>query len=160
MVAALRGWLSDMRGWRRRSGHQLAPLVRQALTALVELSLEGLELDLAPLHELQQRVRVRRRLAQKPLALDRIGALLPRPPALDTRRLAGQHLAQLVERETQEPLQPQQLAQPLDVGLVVLPMLTRRPRVRGGKQPDLLVVADGPDRRRRGLRECPDPHLL
>src|SRR3954452_7943069 len=65
MVAALRGWLSDMRGWRRRSGHQLAPLVRQALTALVEFGLEGLELDLAPLHELQQRVRVRRRLAQK-----------------------------------------------------------------------------------------------
>src|SRR4051794_24613070 len=97
------------------------------------------------------------RLAQQPLALALVGGLRPRAPPLGARVLAGHHVAQLVQREPEQVLEAQQLAQPFHVALTVLAMAARRPLAR--QQAELLVVADGPYRRAGRARQRTDPHL-
>ena len=65
----------------------------------------------------------------------------------------GQQLAQLVERDTEQIAQPQDLSHPVHVGLCVGAMATGLAVLGPGQQPDLLVVAQGA---RGGARQLGD----
>src|SRR5262249_5576691 len=103
-------------------------------------------------------VDVAERLLEHLALADRI--LDPLVPLLSQRgpgALRGRQLAELLEGDAEQLPHPEQLPQVLQVLLAVAPVSARRPRLRGRQKPDLLVVADGPRRGARQLRQVTDP---
>ena len=86
-------------------------------------------------------------------------------PPCHSRRSAARassaldQLLQLLERDAEQVLQPQQLGEALDVGLGVGAVGAGLAAAGGGEQADLLVVADRPRRRPGQLRDLADPQL-
>ena len=68
-------------------------------------------------------------------------------------------LLQLLQRDAEQVLQPQQLGEALDVGLGVGAVGAGLAAAGGREEADLLVVADRPRRRPGQLRDLADPQL-
>src|SRR5204863_1489854 len=123
-----------------------------------QVFLQSRQLLLPAMDQLQLAIEVPHRGLQQLLAPLRVLRALELFADGRPRLLGGDQLAQLVERHPEQLLEPQDLAQPLDVGLRVLAMRARRPPAGRLEQPDLLVVADRPRRGAHELGDVADAH--
>src|SRR5581483_8730502 len=99
---------------------------------LDQLGFQPVELTLAHTHQLQLGSDVGERLLQDPSPRLRILGLVPFPPELSSCCLRLQQLLQLVERETKQLLEPDDLTYPLDIRVGVAAVLALRAFGRAG----------------------------
>src|SRR5689334_12601929 len=121
----------------------VAEQLRDALAAGLQLGLELLDLGAATGDELELTIEVPRGLLEDRGAP--AGAGMPVVPLVAQRRarvLRLDDLAQLLERQAEQLLEPQRVAQPLHVLLGVGAVLAGLALARRAEEADLLVVAD------------------
>ena len=149
-------------GTAARSGRrgQLAQQFAHPLAPRDQLVFELGDLVAAAPHQLQLAGDVAERLLEDLAAAHRVlDAVVPLAPQRRPGALGLDQLLQLLERDAEQVLQPQQLGEPLDVGLGVGAVGARLAAAGGRQQADLLVVADRPRRRPGQLGDVADPQL-
>src|SRR3954469_3900503 len=126
-----------------RRGPQLGQALGDALAALRQALLELAERGAAIADQRELAVEVPGGVVEQALALGRLGRAAV-PLADEGPRLLGlDEPAELVEREVEQLLELEDLAQPLDVGLGVAAVLAVGALLGARQQGDLLVVAHG-----------------
>src|SRR5215210_1846006 len=123
-----------------------------------ELLLQRGDLVPAAADQFELAVDVSHRLVEDLAAADRlVDAASPLASQGSPGALGARQLTQLLERDAEQLLEAQQLAQPLHVRALVESVRARRPAAGGREQADLLVVADRARRGPRRLGHLADP---
>src|SRR5579884_274875 len=123
-----------------------------------ELPFERHQLFEAPAHEPELRIDVGCCLLEQRAASFGVLRRLQLSADLGPRRLGLDELGELLERETEEVLEAEDLVDALDVGVRVGAVLALLALGLGPEQADLLVVADRARRRPGQLGDLADPH--
>src|SRR5581483_3537616 len=126
-ISSSRRSAPSMRAPESPSGRQLALAHEDGLALRRQLCLEAMQLLETVSHEGQLRVDVRQRGVEQTQPLRVRVALAELPAYRDTRLFRFDELLQLVERDVEEVAQPHELAEPLDVAVVVGAVLALAP---------------------------------
>ncbi len=126
----------------RSSVGQLGQAAEGEIAAVEQLTLELLELAPAVLNEIELGADVAERLVEDPPADGGILGRLPLAAQPGAGSLGLEQLRELLEREPEQVLEPDDLLDPIDFAGGVAAVLSLLALGRAGQQPDLLVVAD------------------